>query len=202
MTPRKAAPRKATTRKAKTRNPDETRGALLNAAEAEFNAHGYQGTDTNRIARRAGYAPQTFYRHYSDKMAAFLAVYERWWTNEADAVGAILRVRGPADLGRVADTLIAFHTKWRGFRRALRHLSSEEPRVRAARVTARKAQVVVARTLLAKSRRSESQIYGALLILERLCDAVAEGEFADMGFAKSDARKAVISALLTVYEPA
>jgi AcrR family transcriptional regulator len=68
------------------RNPEETRARLVDAAEAEFNAHGFDGTDTNRIARRAGYAPQTFYRHFADKTAVFLAVYDRWWRNESDAI--------------------------------------------------------------------------------------------------------------------
>ena len=179
------------------RNGQETGAALLNAAQAEFNARGFHGTDSNRIARRAGFAPQTFYRHYTDKTAIFLAVYERWWRDESAAISAILRARGRAGLGKVADTLIAFHAKWRGFRRSLRHLSVEDGRVRAARTRARKAQIATAKDLLPGLRRDE--IASLLLILERLCDAAAEGEFVDMGFAKADARKAVIAALSAAY---
>jgi AcrR family transcriptional regulator len=178
---------------------EETSILLLDAAEAEFNARGFHGTDSNRIARRAGFAPQTFYRHYTDKTAIFLAVYERWWRDEASAISAILRARGRTGLGKVADTLIAFHAKWRGFRRSLRHLSVEDDRVRAARTSARKAQITTVKDLLPRLRRDE--IAALLLILERLCDAAAEGEFVDMGFAKSDARKAVIAALSAAYGP-
>ena len=76
------------------RDPDATLAALLGAAEAEFNATGFHGTDSNRIARRAGYAPQTFYRHFTDKTDAFVAVYERWWKAESAEIGAILNARG------------------------------------------------------------------------------------------------------------
>jgi AcrR family transcriptional regulator len=179
----------------KTRVPEETREKLLAAAEAEFKHHGFHGTDTNRIARRAGYAPQTFYRHFDDKIAIFVAVYERWWNAEADAIGAVYSVRGKAGVGPVADTLIAFHVKWRGFRRSLRHLAVEETRVRAARTKARKAQLANTRALLPTSRQSDAQIYATLLILERLCDAIAESEFADMGFSKTTARAQVIAVL-------
>ena len=41
---------------------------------AEFIESGYAGTDTNRIARRAGFAPQTFYRWFADKTAILRAV--------------------------------------------------------------------------------------------------------------------------------
>ena len=179
----------------KTRDPEETSARLVSAAEAEFNSAGFDGTDTNRIARKAGYAPQTFYRHFADKTAIFLAVYERWWTDEADAVAKILGARGAVNARKLADTLIAFHVKWRGFRRSLRHLSATDNRVRAARTMARKAQIAGSRRLLPKLRRSDARIYASLLVLERLCDAAAEGEFGDMGLGKEAARSAVIMAL-------
>ncbi|HEY1629914.1 MAG TPA: helix-turn-helix domain-containing protein [Rhizomicrobium sp.] len=171
----------------------DTADALLKAAEAEFNARGFNGTDTNRIARRAGFAPQTFYRHFTDKTAIFLAVYERWWRSESAAIAAILEARG--GLSRVADTLIAFHVKWRGFRRSLRHLAVEDERVRAARRVARKAQIASARRLLPKARRGDAEILAALLVLERLCDAIAEDEFEGLGIGAAAARRTVIAAL-------
>lgn len=187
-------------RKTVSRNPEETRAALVAAAEAEFNTRGFHGTDSNRIARRAGYAPQTFYRHFADKTAIFLVVYERWWTAKSAEIAKVLHARGRSGLGKVADILIAFHTKWRVFRRALRHLSVEDDRVRAARARARVAQIAAAKSLLPVSQRSEPKIAAALLIFERLCDAAAEGEFADMGLGPSTARRAVVSALAALYD--
>jgi AcrR family transcriptional regulator len=188
------------TGQSRTRKPEETAIALLDAAEAEFNEHGFHGTDSNRIARRAGYAPQTFYRHFADKTAIFVAVYQRWWKTESNAIAQILRTRGSGGLGKAADTMIAFHVRWRGFRRSLRHLSVEEGRVRAARVEARKAQTATFRALLPASNRSNAEIYASLIVLERLCDAVAEGEFADMDLSKKSAREAVIAALGAAYD--
>ena len=60
------------------KSPSSTRERLVEAAADAFNAHGFHGTDTNKIARAAGFAPQTFYRHFEDKLAIFIAVYEAW----------------------------------------------------------------------------------------------------------------------------
>jgi AcrR family transcriptional regulator len=186
-------------KKTVSRNPEETRALLVDAAEAEFNQAGFHGTDTNRIARRAGYAPQTFYRHFADKIEIFLAVYERWWRAEADAVRKVLGRDGKAGLARVADVMISFHVKWRGFRRSLRHLSAEDDRVRAARVAARKAQIKTAKQLVPATHKTDAEVAAMLLIFERLCDAAAEGEFVDMGFSRNAARHAVIAVLDDFY---
>src|SRR5271156_3112848 len=86
---RKKPVRQKPARKKIVRDPAATAKALLDAAEREFNARGFDGTDSNRIARAAGFAPQTFYRHFPDKRAVFLAVYERWWKGESDALAAV-----------------------------------------------------------------------------------------------------------------
>ena len=52
--------------------PKDTRSALLHAAEQIFREVGYYGTDSNRIARAAGYAPATFYKHFENKLEIFL----------------------------------------------------------------------------------------------------------------------------------
>lgn len=51
------------------------------------------------------------------------------------------------------------------------------------------------RRLLPKLRRSDAQVYASLLVLERLCEAVAEGEFVDMGLGRAAGRGAVIAAI-------
>ncbi|MBI3677454.1 MAG: TetR/AcrR family transcriptional regulator [Proteobacteria bacterium] len=177
------------------RKPEETRAALVDAAEKEFNTMGFFGTDTNRIARAAGYAPQTFYRHFEDKLAVFLAVYDRWWCSEGEAIAAVTRKRSRGAVENVADIVISYHAKWRGFRRSLRHLAVENDRVRAARAAARLAQIAALKALPRRTKISDSELTAALLKLERLCDAVAENEFLDIGVSKKQARRAVIAAL-------
>ena len=192
------AAKKAGRRKARgskpVRDPAATREKLIHAAAHEFNRQGFEGTDTNRIARIAGFAPQTFYRHFDDKLAVFLAIYDRWWKSESDA----LVQAGGADLPSAEDAAriaLAFHTKWRGFRRALRHLAIVDPKVRAARTEARKAQIARIRDYAGDSARSDPALVAALLKAERICDAVAEGELADLGLSAAENRALVVEAV-------
>ena len=159
----------------------------------EFNTHGFAGTDTNRIARAAGYAPQTFYRHFDDKIAIFLAVYEEWWQAEVSALDA-LKSPGPASARKAAEIAIDFHTRWRVFRRSLRLLAVEDARVRASRASARQAQIARARQRN-PAKRSDAEWVAILLTSERLCDAVADGELDDLGLSKSAALKLVTEAM-------
>jgi AcrR family transcriptional regulator len=159
----------------------DTRSLLLAAAAAEFNSRGFNGTDTNRIARAAGFAPQTFYRHYADKTEIFIRVYERWQEDERKTIATALRA-GQASAGQalaVAAALIAGHSEWARFRRSLRLLAVEDDRVRAARAASRRAQ------LEALSDRQASSPWvtrvAALLTVERLCDAAADTETDDLG---------------------
>ncbi len=76
------------------RQPNKTRRALIEAAARIFNSAGYHGTDSNRIAREAGYAPGTFYVHFADKLAIFLEVYESWVSAEWSSIEAILKSGG------------------------------------------------------------------------------------------------------------
>ncbi|HEY6622042.1 MAG TPA: TetR/AcrR family transcriptional regulator [Steroidobacteraceae bacterium] len=183
-----------TLRKKAVRDSAATYASLLDAAEIEFNTRGFDGTDSNRIARAAGFAPQTFYRHFEDKRAAFLAVYERWWKGEV----AALQKAGGGELPggeAAARVALAFHTKWRGFRRALRHLAIVDPRVRAARTAARRSQIARIGELTPQVTRSDGELAAALLKTERLCDAVAEGELADLGISPNSAKALVRAAI-------
>ena len=91
---RRAGPAKRATASAGPRavrgTPEETRARLVAAAGAAFEHDGYFGTDTNRIAKAAGYAPGTFYKHFADKAEIFVAVYEAWIAREWDGVAAIV----------------------------------------------------------------------------------------------------------------
>lgn len=167
---------KGSERPRKQRNPEETRAALLDAAWEEFEEPGFEATNTNRIARRAGYAPQTFYRHFEDKRAIFLAVYARWVDEEFTALTDI------RDADKVAGIIIRHHRKSLRFRRALRALSVADDAVRKARAESRRAQIKAMKELTAVSRKLEDEkCTAALLTIERLADACAEGEFKDLG---------------------
>jgi hypothetical protein len=78
----------------------------------------------------------------------------------------------------VATALLASHRAWRGFRRSLRLLAVEDPRVRAARAESRLAQLAAAPGSGDAIDRAER--VAALLTIERLCDAAADDETGDL----------------------
>lgn len=173
----------------------EGRRALLEAARLEFEELGYTGTNSNTIARRAGFAPQTFYRHFKDKLAIFLEVHATWAAEESATLT-------PAGSARAfAETVIAHHVKHRVFRRSLRALTVEEPAVAAARATTRKAQIeTLARTSQKFAARAQADQAAALLTIERLCDAIADGDYDALGVTPADARATVIRAIRQVVD--
>lgn len=163
-----------------------TRERLIQAALAEFREHGFSGTDSNKIARRAGFAPQTFYRWFADKTEVFIAVYRAWEDEEKALMGALKR-RG-ADEAEVVEAAIAHHRNYRVFRRSLRSLSLEDPKVRAARAESRLRQIARIREWR-EGALSADEVATALLQLERLSDALAEGELLDMRLDEGPARR-------------
>ena len=164
-------------------NGETTRDRLVLAAGEAFNTDGFAGTNTNKIARLAGFAPQTFYRHFEDKIGVFLAVYEKWRRDENVAVARALESNAPN--AAVGQAVLAHHVAWAEFRRSLRTLAVVDPRVRAARAASRAAQID---TLAAADTagRSRAEFVGALLRVERLCDAAADGELADLGLNQTE----------------
>ncbi len=180
-------------RNAAPRDPDATRTALIEAAQKIFNTDGFLGTDTNKIARAAGFAPQTFYRHFADKTEVFLAVYDGWWTAEAQALGNVDSKR-PSSAEEAARIALAFHRRWRVFRRSLRHLAIIDPRVRSARAKARQAQIMRAKAV-SRTRRSQAEWIAILLKAERVCDAAADDELADLRMAKTEIESIVAEAV-------
>ncbi|MGC2762287.1 MAG: TetR/AcrR family transcriptional regulator, partial [Candidatus Binatus sp.] len=129
-TARSAARWRDRTRPERQRQPDRTRRALIEAAANIFNSAGYHGTDSNRIAREAGYAPGTFYIHFPDKLAIFLQVYENWVSAEWSSIEVILKSGASARAirRRLSRAVLEHHRKWRTFRASLRALSATDDR--------------------------------------------------------------------------
>ena len=53
------------------------RERLLRAAAVEFARHGYTGTSSESISRRAGMSKATFYEHFANKEDCMLALFDR-----------------------------------------------------------------------------------------------------------------------------
>lgn len=172
----------------------ETSERLLRAAREEFALHGFDGTDSNKIARRAGFAPQTFYRWYRDKTAIFIAAYGRWQAEESAQLARLIVEK--ASTKRLADAIVEHHRAHLLFRRSLRQLAAQEAVVRRARAESRlRLLLALARLLGRDARRVRSADAVRLLQVERLADAIAEGELRDMGLDEASARGS-LSALL------
>jgi AcrR family transcriptional regulator len=168
---------------------ESTSERLLDAAAAEFNESGFGGTDTNKIARRAGFAPQTFYRWFQDKVEIFIQVYDRWRREQFGALGQLL-AEGASDT-RLAETVVAHHKAYLVFRRSLRQLAVENDTVRDARAKSRLDQIAFMRTVVPSPRRADAVLAAMLLQMERLADALAEQEFSDMGLDEGAGRTAL-----------
>lgn len=197
-TTRRAAPAKQAAARAGPRaargTPEETRARLVAAAGAAFEHDGYFGTDTNRIARAAGYAPGTFYKHFADKAEIFVAVYEAWIASEWDGVRTIVAdARTPAQkAARIADAVLAHHRAWPGLRASLRALVHSEPEIRKAHRKSRRTQL---------ARMAELGLDDAgrnailLLTVERIADAVADGELRELGMSDDEARDRLVQVI-------
>jgi AcrR family transcriptional regulator len=179
-------------KKSPARAPEETRGKLVEAAGKLFNSVGYFGTDSNRIAREAGYAPGTFYVHFADKREIFLEVYRGWVDSEWQAIAAAIAPEKGAGARsqslRVAQAVLRHHREWRMFRKSLRALTVTDERVHRARVAERARQIAQAAELL-RARgvtQTPARIYANLLLFEILCDAVADGDTATLGLKERD----------------
>lgn len=167
--------------------PQTTRLRLIAAAKEEFKTRGFSGTDSNKIARRAGFAPQTFYRWFKDKTDIFLAVYRAWEREEGALIGKLIG-RGAVGAA-LASALVDHHADYRQFRRGLKSLSLEDPRVRDARADSRRRQIAqIAHWSAPRPALPPEAIAIRLFQIERLADALAEGELIDMGLGEAQAR--------------
>ena len=188
---------KRKTRPSKEEKPTNLK--LVAAAAKEFNQRGFDGTDTNRIARRAGFAPQTFYRWFRDKTAIFLAVYRAWEDEERAVLGTLIARK--ASVGEMVNAAIDHHRAYKIFRRSLRLLSLENPTVRKARAESRRRQIEQIKSWVAPAKPSGVEVATILLQMERLADAVAEGEFADLGLDDGAARTALAELQMRLQKP-
>ncbi len=174
----------------------ETRLALVTAAAREFNRAGYHGTDTNRIARAAGFAPATFYKHFADKREVFLAAWTRWVDGEWSEVAAAITGIADRDVlaARLVDLTVRQHHRHRGLRASMHALAAVDPIVRRFHRAERRRQLSkLAALRAATGGRPHAPEEDALLLftLERACDALAQGEARDLGLS----RRGLVAAL-------
>jgi AcrR family transcriptional regulator len=187
-------------RKGRERGPAETKKRLVATAAHVFNDVGYFSTDSNAIAREAGYAPATFYRYFDDKRAIFLAAYDSWVADEwfsIDALDPEIAVK------EITELVMKRHKQWAGFRASLAALSAIDPMVRKVRNRKRKEQLARFVGLLNNDGRrqvSRVEVASLLLAFERLCDAVAWGEVKQLGLTEKGIRDHLVARIHALQE--
>ncbi|MGH9821847.1 MAG: TetR/AcrR family transcriptional regulator [Blastocatellia bacterium] len=190
----------------RTRDPKTAREALILSAESIFNGEGYFATNSNVIAKKAGYAASSFYTHFHDKLELFLTVYDRWVEGEWSAirVAAESALRSGDFLHEAIARLTAHHRKWRNFRTNLRALAALEPSVRLAQNDQRRRQIGWLKELAAKQGWPvPSTTTGAfvLLTVERVLDAIAEDDADGLGADSEDLKRTLTEILRNVLIP-
>jgi AcrR family transcriptional regulator len=166
--------------------PEQTRERLISAAANQFNRFGYHGTDSNIIAKEAGYATGTFYKHFQDKREIFLAVYERWLATEWRGVEDLLsQMRNPEETARrLVDLSIQFHTDWRGLRASLMELVFSDPVARKFFRAQRRRQLDLMAELRSRFNlpcKTREQYAIHLYMTERVFDSIGQGEAQALG---------------------
>jgi AcrR family transcriptional regulator len=170
--------------------PISTRARLLAAATEVFNTDGYFGTDTNKIAAAAGFAPATFYRHFRDKKEVFLEAYRQWvladWAVIAGAIkaGQTPRTRASA----ITRAHSAHHARWVKLRLSMHALAATDEEVRKANFSIRTEQLGRLREALRQAgapNHSPGDLLYSFLCIERASNAVTDGDVAALGIAKA-----------------
>jgi AcrR family transcriptional regulator len=185
MAARKRSPGKRPARGA----PQETRARLVETAARVFNQVGFHGTDSNRIASAAGYAAGTFYKHFTDKHEIFLAAWEAWVGAEWAAVDAALAEGGsPRErAARIVELVLDWHRRWRGFRASMHALLATDAAARRVHRAQRRRQLRMLHALREHAGQPPHATEDdalLLLTLERVCDAIAQGEARSLGLSE------------------
>jgi AcrR family transcriptional regulator len=168
-----------------------TRQKLLETAARVFNTEGYFATDTNKIARAAGFAPATFYRHFADKKQVFLEAYAHWVAADWALIEDALRARD--EPRAIAHALVeahsAHHRAWVKFRLSMHGLVATDPEARAFHFKVRAQQIDRMRALLAAAGappRTTGDLLYSFLSIERTLNALTDGDLEALGIAREE----------------
>jgi AcrR family transcriptional regulator len=166
---------------------DQSLEALMTTARAEFLRYGFDGTDVNRIARRSGLAPTTFYRWFKDKLDVFIAVYRRWEAEERQALGRLLAKRG--SLSALVEACVERHRTDALFRRSVRQLSHDDPRIRHTLAAGRLEMIGELKLWIGEPHLGDADLAVQILLFEGLATVLAEADLAEMGLDDKAARR-------------
>ena len=186
--------------KLRRRDPAHTRRSLKIAARNLFNTEGYFATDSNRIARAAGFAPGSFYRHFTDKLEIFIEVYRDWhWEHMQELERALSLTADNTEISiQMSEIILHFYGQWKIFRASIRMIELTVPQLSAFKNQRRVELVdllVLQRKKLLLAPRSRNDLVTFILVLECLADAHLDGEYTLAGLS-DEASKEELAALI------
>lgn len=153
---------------------------------SEFIEHGFAGTDTNRIARRAGFAPQTFYRWFTDKKAILTSVLDVWLEAERDTWWAVMNdTTLPPEL--LVDACIDNMRPFLTFRQHLRSVLLNDPALNDQHAQSRRRLIM---NLAGEDLNPERLAAMASLLCQAdaLMEVLARGDLTSMGLSDTPGR--------------
>lgn len=156
-----------------------TRVRLIEAAMSEFIDHGFAGTDTNRIARRAGFAPQTFYRWFADKTAVFAEVLHVWEEAEFAALSSLLADPGGLSEVQWAEACVENTRPFLTFKQHLRSVMLQNAELRELRAGGRCRLIDRLSPMCPHLPRED--LASTVLQIESFSEMLARGDAIDMG---------------------
>ncbi len=141
----------------RTRDAAQTRRAILDAAIAEFAAHGLSGARVDEIAARTSTTKRMIYYYFASKERLFAAVLEELYGGMRDAEAALeLDDLPPADaMKRLVETTFDHHAAHPEFVRLVAVENIHEARHVAASATIRARNARVIATMTTLLRRGE-----------------------------------------------
>jgi AcrR family transcriptional regulator len=166
---------------------DQSLDALMTTARAEFLRYGFDGASVNRIARRSGVAPTTFYRWFKDKTDVFIAVYRRWEARELQSMRRLMAREGST--AALTEACIEHHRTQPLFRRSLRRLGHEDAKMRQALAASRLERLAALKAWIGEPRPSDADLAVDLLLFESLTTLLAESDLGEMGLDDKAARR-------------
>jgi AcrR family transcriptional regulator len=190
----------ATRRARPQRDGLEVRRCLLEAGRLLFSEHGFHGTDTNRIARVAKVAPGTFYVHFADKTDVFRAVYSEWITEMWERLSLAVIAGGAPEVMavRMGKSLIDHYRQARGIRATVQAAALRDPAFRELYLSEGRRQLELAMNRWAARQSAplpREVVLATLLIVERLCDALATDEVEALGCSVDSMEQVLVSVL-------
>lgn len=191
-------------KKTRVRNPQALRQALIDSAARHFNTVGYFATNSNAIAKDAGYASGSFYNQFADKLEVFLAVYQQWVDAEWSKLTTI--IHDNQDMSLLAQQLVfsleAHHRDWRVFRLSLLALVATEPKVAEYQNSQRQRQIQFMQQLAddrALQPLNAAHCLMVLLASERMLDLLANDQLAVLAISDEELREELVQLLKGLF---